>query len=304
MNKNALIIYGPTASGKSNFAIEIAQRLNGMIINADSQQVYKEIPIITAQPDTHDTQKVPHKLYGFLPYNHHFTVQQWLEKAAVEINNTHDNGYLPIIVGGTGLYIKALTDGIISIPHIENNTREQFLAGHNNTPTSKLYEHLLHHDRTYAEQINSNDRQRILRALLVCVELKEKYSTFIQQKNARTFNNIRFFSIYIKPDRNSLYNIINARFLAMLKSGAIEEVQTLMSLYPTSNFTKATGIKEIVSYLRKQITYQEMVEKAQQLTRNYAKRQFTWFNNQMQSDLILASPNYEEGIFDAICNNS
>jgi len=286
-NNNIIVLYGPTASGKSSLAIEIAKKHNGAIINADSQQVYREIPIITAQPSAVDMKKAPHKLYGVLEYDYHFSVQEWLLLANEKIIECQKEGHLPIIVGGTGLYIKALLEGLVAIPTIDKVERSKFFNKYKAVTTDSLYDLLVKHDAAYADRISPSDRQRILRALCVYEILGEKYSTFISKKNIGVLPDNNFRSIYLKPDRKSVYDSIEQRFMQMIDEGLLEEVKILMQQYPDSDFKKATGVKELVAYMRNQLLYDDMVTKIQQLTRNYAKRQYTWFNNQMIPDIVV-----------------
>lgn len=290
-NMQIILIYGPTASGKSDYAIKIAKEKNGIIINADAQQIYKEIPIITAQPilDNNNTiDGIEHLLYGFLKYIDHFSVSKWLAclKEQIEYCNLKDK--TPIIVGGTGLYIKSLCDGILEFPELDQEKLLEFMRLHQDLSTHELYHMLEKHDPNYATQIHQNDRQRILRALSFSVINEKPYSSFLKQKNVQTIEDAKFFKIYIKPNRNRVYENIKHRIDKMFVSGFVEEVKSLIAQYPDAKLNKAIGLEQINSYIKGECSLEQAFEKMAQLTRNYAKRQYTWFNNQLEHDEVIS----------------
>lgn len=287
-----IIVYGPTASGKSDFAIDLALKKNGAIINCDSQQIYREIPIITAQPSSSDMKKVKHMLYGIVDYNEDYNVNRWLEDVAYAIEEVNNTSRVAIIVGGTGLYINALLHGVHSMSDVSDTRKRELYQEFATKEVADLYDELRELDSEYAKQLSANDRQRISRALVFCQETGKRYSDFRDSENTlpKVLEKMKWQKIYLKPDRESLYEKINKRFIDMTENGAIDEVKSLYEkLGDNQDYTKATGVKEMVSYLKGELTKDEMIERSQQLTRNYAKRQYTWFNRQLEADQLIAS---------------
>jgi tRNA dimethylallyltransferase len=285
MQKKAVIITGATCSGKSAHALVYAKKYNGIIINADSMQVYDTFPILSAQPAEEDFAFVEHKMYSFLNYNQNYSVKQWLEDVSININNVLENGKLPIIVGGTGMYVNALLNGISIIPDIPFTVTQ----GLNNLLISSgvefLYNKLLLLDPDYALCLKKNDKQRIIRALAV-LETTDKSITHFWNNNYKYCSDV-FFEVLLKTlPREDLYNRINNRVIQMFENGAIEEVEYFNKLFSVQtlengNNIKTIGVNEILMYLSEKISLNEAIQKTQQLTRNYAKRQCTWFNNQL-----------------------
>jgi len=285
MQKKAVIITGATCSGKSAHALVYAKKYNGIIINADSMQVYDTFPILSAQPAEEDFAFVEHKMYSFLNYNQNYSVKQWLEDVSININNVLENGKLPIIVGGTGMYVNALLNGISIIPDIPFTVTQ----GLNNLLISSgvefLYNKLLLLDPDYALCLQKNDKQRIIRALAV-LETTDKSITHFWNNNYKYCSDV-FFEVLLKTlPREDLYNRINNRVIQMFENGAIEEVEYFNKLFSVQtlengNNIKTIGVNEILMYLSEKISLNEAIQKTQQLTRNYAKRQCTWFNNQL-----------------------
>lgn len=276
-----LIIAGPTASGKSSRAIEFAKKLKGIIINADSLQIYQDIPIITAQPSIEQQAIVEHKLYGIMQPDEEFSVAKWLNLVCIEINNAHRDGRLPIIVGGTGMYIKSLMQGISKIPDIDNTLRREIRKQAENLTNEALYKLLKDKDPKIADKLNANDKQRILRAYEV--KLQTGISLLEWQTNVKVFYPKEMFNyMLIDLPRSNLYFNCNNRFDSMLESGVIEEVRqlNLKFNYPVAA-KKALGFKEISDYLDHKLTLEEAKNKAKKITRNYAKRQVTWFKHQL-----------------------
>ena len=291
-NKGQIIcIYGPTASYKSKFAISLAKDVGGVILNADSQQVYSQIPILTSQPSEEELNLVPHKLYGTISPNSKFSVYQWLDIVIKEINCVIDEGLCPILVGGTGLYFFCLINGIANIPKISTKTKEKVISLTKAISNTELHKVLSSYDINLAKKLNVNDRVRILRGLEVFLETGVSILEW-QNCNKLFFPKNTFINIYMCPDRELLYKNIDSRFLRMLNLGVVNEVDYLIKAYSMDELPKIIGLSTLYDYILNQITYDEMVLKVQKLTRNYAKRQYTWFNNKFKHDHIIKDYEY------------
>lgn len=287
MNK-ALIITGITASGKSKVCTKLAKKYSGVVINCDSKQIYKEIPIITAQPT--ELESIPHKLYGYVSAQVNYSVGLWLKDIEKEIKNTWKNSQLPIITGGSGLYIKSLISGLSSIPKIDDNTRTMSQSLCKELGKQGFYELVLNKDPMIQGKIYENDSHRLLRAFEVITQTGQSIFTW-QKKAARSILNN--FTIYvICPSRDEIYDKINRRFIDMIKLGVVDEVRRLlgMDLNPWLPAMKAHGVPEIIRYLKNEITLNNAIEIAQINTRHYAKRQYTWFKNQFPSANFIDDP--------------
>lgn len=289
MINNAIIITGPTASGKSSLAIEIAKQMNGVIINADSMQIYKELSIITARPSKKDEKKVTHALYGVISGFEECDAAKWSLLTADEMSKAWSNGQIPIITGGTGMYIKSLIDGMSPIPDIDESVRSDTRNLVQEIGASGLYDMLRQQDEETAIKLKPNDTQRITRAWEVLQSTGKPMSYWRKQPNIPIIE-ANYFTIVFTPDREILYNRCNARFEKMLKEdGAIDEVKKLMSLDipKTNTIMKAIGVPEVINYIKGNITIDEAIEKASRATRNYAKRQLTWLRNQVNADITV-----------------
>ena len=278
-----ILIYGPTASGKSKFAIKLAKKISGQIINADSMQVYKELKILTARPFKKDYQNIKHHLYGFQNAKKNFSTGDWLKLVNQKILQCRKIKKTPILVGGTGLYFKALTDGLINIPKIPVNFRYKVRNLHKRMGQKKFFQKLLYLDPLVKDQINSLDVQRSIRAY----EIKSftKKSMFSWFKNTKSdYDHNDFFKISIDFPRKDLIERINKRTENMIKSGAILEVKKFIKLRVPKNksLSKAIGISEIRQYLQKKIQTEQLIEKISTKTRQYAKRQSTWARGNMK----------------------
>jgi tRNA dimethylallyltransferase len=285
-----ICIYGPTAAYKSKFAISLAKDIGGVIINADSQQIYSQIPILTSQPSKKELNLVAHKLYGIINPNKKFSVYQWLEIVVKKINSSIAQGLTPILVGGTGLYFSCLINGIAAIPKITKKTNEKVLSLTKKMSNFELHELLSNYDEKLSERLSINDRVRILRGLEVFFETGISILEW-QKNNKLFFTEGDFFNIYICPNREVLYKNINTRFLRMLDCGVVNEVKTLIKTYKIDELPKIIGLSTIHQYDLNQIPYDEMILKVQKLTRNYAKRQYTWFNNKIKHDSVIKDYN-------------
>jgi len=280
MNK-VILLAGPTASGKSDLAIYIAKKINGEIVNADSMQVYKEIKILSARPSNY--QGVRHHLYGFLSVKKKFSTGEWIQLAEKKINDITKRKKIPIFVGGTGLYFKTLTDGIAKVPAISALKRKEVINLYNKIGSEKFYNKLIKLDPKCKNRIEKNDKQRMIR--FYEVKYFTKKSIFDWQKN--TVNNLRdyyFVKIFLNPSRSFLLEKIQLRFKKMIVSGALKEVRRFQKLKVSkqSPANHILGLNELMNYLDQKILENEAIERSIIRTRQYIKRQLTWFRGQMK----------------------
>ena len=283
-----ILISGPTASGKSNFSVKIAKRINGEIINADSMQIYKELKILSARPNIKDYQKIKHHLYGFHSVKKNFSTGSWLKFAIKKINEVRKRKKTPIFVGGTGLYFKALTDGLVNIPNIPIRFRNKIRALHKSLGQKKFYQKLLKLDPNSKNKINPTDTQRSIRAYEVKQFTKKSLNHWFQNTKSY-FDKDDFFKIYIDYPREELIQRIHKRAEQMIKIGAVNEVKRFLKLKikKDKSVNKAIGIHEINEYLQKRKDISDVIEKISIKTRQYAKRQSTWARGNMISWLKL-----------------
>ena len=283
-----VLISGPTASGKSNFAIDVAKKIDGEIINADSMQVYKQLKILSTRPDPKKYQKIKHHLYGFHDAKKSFSTGSWFKLANQKIKQVQKKNKTPIFVGGTGLYFKALTDGLVKIPNIPLKFRNQIRNLHEKLGQKKFYEKLLKLDPHSKGKINPTDTQRSIRAYEVKKFTKKSLHEWFKNTKSN-FMEDDFFKIYIDYPRQELIKRINVRTREMIENGAIKEVKSFIKLRvrKDKSANKAIGINEIREYLKKQKDLKETTEKIAIKTRQYAKRQSTWARGNMVSWLKL-----------------
>ena len=283
-----ILISGPTASGKSNFSIKLAKKINGEIINADSMQVYKELKILSARPNLKDYQRIKHHLYGFHSVKNNFSTGDWLKYAIKKIKEIRKRKKIPIFVGGTGLYFKALTDGLVSIPNIPIRYRNKIRALHKSLGQKKFYQKLIKLDPNSKEKINPTDTQRSIRAYEVKQFTKKSLHDWFQNTKSY-FEKDDFFKIYIDYPREELIQRIGKRAEKMIKSGAINEVKKFLKLKvrKDKSVNKAIGVQDIKEYLEKRKDMTDVLEKISIKTRQYAKRQSTWARGNMMSWLKL-----------------
>jgi len=282
LKSKIFLIYGPTASGKSIFSIKLAKKINGEIINADSMQVYKDLKILSARPLKKDYQKIKHHLYGFLSAKKNFSSGDWLKLTKQKILDIRKKKKTPILVGGTGLYFKALTEGLVNIPNIPIKFRKEVRSLYKKLGSKRFYSKLVKLDPLVKNRINPYDAQRSIRAYEVkSFTKKSMYEWFKNTKS--TFERNDFFKIYIEFPRDRLIKRINARAEDMISKGAIMEVKKFLRLKIQSSKTahKAIGIKEIADFLNKKIDISEVIERISIKTRQYAKRQVTWARGNM-----------------------
>ena len=272
------LIAGPTASGKSALALNLAERVGGAIINADSAQVYRDLPILSAAPEREDLQRAEHLLYGTLDGSRPCSAAEWADLAKAEISRVHQRGHLPILVGGTGLYVRTLLDGIAPIPPIDPEIRSHVRAasvGENLALLTPL-------DPVAAATLNPGDTTRIARALEVVKSTGRTLAEWQQNRAGGIGDEIDLQALILLPPRHWLYERCDERFATMIEQGAVSEVKDLLSrnLDPQLPIMRAIGVSEIRRYLQDEISLDEAIAAGQQATRNYAKRQYTWFSNQ------------------------
>ena len=290
LSSKIVLISGPTASGKSEFAIKLAKKINGEIVNADSMQVYKELQILSARPKIKDYQSIKHHLYGFQSVKKNFSVGDWLKLAIKKITEIQKRKKVPILVGGTGLYFKSLTDGLIKIPDIPIRIRNKIRSLNKKIGQEKFYKKLIILDKKIKNKIDPNDIQRSIRAYEVKYHTKKSLVDWY--KNTKSiYDKDSFFKIYIDYPREKLIERIYLRSKKMIRNGAVNEVQKFLKLKVKKDktATKAIGINEISDYLDQKADLNEIITKIAIKTRQYAKRQSTWSRGNM-SDWTKVKP--------------
>ena len=284
LKSKIILIYGPTASGKSKFAIKIANKINGEVINSDSMQVYKEIKILSARPNPKDVKKIKHHLYGFQSVKKNFSTGEWLKLVKQKISDVKKRHKTPILVGGTGLYFKALTEGLVSFPKIPLQFRKKIRNLHKKLGPKNFFLRLIKEDPLAQNHIIPSDSQRAIRAFEV--KLFTKKSMYEWFKNTKSdYEKEDFYRIYIDFPRNELLIRISNRTKQMIKNGAINEVRKFLKLNvpKEKSVNKAIGIQEIKDFLNKKIEIEDVIEKISIKTRQYAKRQSTWGRGNMSN---------------------
>ena len=282
LKSKIILIYGPTASGKSNFAIKLAKKIRGEIVNADSMQVYKELKILSARPIPINYKNIKHHLYGFQSVKKNFSSGDWLKLVNKKILDIKKRKKIPILVGGTGLYFKAITEGLVNIPNIPIRLRSKIRLLHKKIGTKKFFLELIKLDPISKNFVKPSDTQRVIRAY----EVKSftKRSIYDWFKSTRSdYENDDFFKIYIDFPRAELIKRIEDRTQDMIKNGAVSEVKKFIKLKvpKVKTASKAIGIAEIREYLKKKIEISEVIQKISIKTRQYAKRQSTWGRGNM-----------------------
>jgi tRNA dimethylallyltransferase len=297
----ALLIMGPTASGKSALALALAQRLGGEIVNADSMQVYRDFRILTARPTREEEGRAPHHLYGHVDAGELYSTGRWLTDALAAVDAIRARGAAPIIVGGTGLYFKALTQGLADIPAADPEIRAALRERAAVEGAPALHAELARHDPKTAARLEPNDAPRILRALEVLETTGESISA-LQAATTPALAPSEWVGMALTPDREALYAAINARFDQMLAEGALDEVRAFAArnLDPSLPATKAHGAPALMAHLRGELSLAEAVESAKRDTRRYAKRQFTWIAGQLPDWPRIAETNLEARIAAAL----
>jgi tRNA dimethylallyltransferase len=278
-----VLIAGPTASGKSALALELALATGGVVINADSMQVYRDLHIITARPTHADESLVTHRLYGHVDAAVNFSAGAWVSDAAAALEEARAEGRLPIFIGGTGLYFKALTAGLSVVPPTPAGVREDVRARLERDGVEALHAELARRDPHAAARLNLRDRTRIARALEVVEATGRSLLDWHQEGQPPLLPKDSFRAVFLAPERDELYARIDARFDAMLGMGALKEVERLAarSLDPLLPAMKAHGVPALIQHLRGELGLEEAAIIGRADTRHYAKRQFTWFRHQL-----------------------
>ncbi len=279
----AVLIAGPTASGKSALALELARATGGIVINADSMQVYRDLRIITARPTQADEARVPHRLYGHVDAAVNFSAGAWVSNAAAVLEEAEAEGRLPIFVGGTGLYFKALTSGLSAVPPVPAEVRARVRARLDQHGVEALHAELSSRDPRAAARLKLRDRTRIARALEVVEATGRSLLDWHGEGQPPLLPPDSFRAAFLAPERDDLYARIDARFDAMLGAGALKEVERLAArqLDPMLPAMKAHGVPALIRHLRGELGLGEAASIGRADTRHYAKRQFTWFRHQL-----------------------
>ena len=277
-NPPVALIAGPTASGKSALALALAERVNGVIINADSAQVYSGLSILIARPGPDDMARAEHRLFGTRDPAHPCSAADWAEEARGEVGEVLEQGRLPILVGGTGLYLRTLLDGIAPVPAIDPAVRTQVRTA----SAAENREQLRRFDPDAAARLHERDTARIARALEVVLSTGRPLAAWQADRQGGIGERISLRPIVLLPPRPWLYRRCDERFEAMMDTGAVEEVRRLLNrrLESSAPAMRAIGVPEIAAMLREEIGREEALRRGQQATRNYAKRQYTWFSHQ------------------------
>lgn len=297
MDNKIIIISGPTASGKTSYSIALAQERNGIIINADSMQIYKGLPILSAQPTEAEKSNIEHLLFSHLEPENNCNIGLWLNLAKEKIDYCFSKGKTPIIVGGTGMYISKLIDGISQIPEVPQNIREKFNNLYEEIGYQKCYKKGLQIDKEYTEKLNPNDKQRLLRLLEIFEITGKSLKHFTDKGNIKLFPREAFFHININPPRDWLYKRCELRFKKLVEENVLDEIKNFMQNHAkiinnldNYSISKTIGLVEGIKYLQGEISLEEFISKSIQITRNYAKRQYTWFKHQFDKFDLEINP--------------
>ena len=285
MHPAIIIICGPTASGKSHLSQQIGAALGATIINADSMQIYKELRILSARPSEEEEALLPHRLYGHVSLGEHYSAGRWISEVSDEIRNSIAAGRPPVLVGGTGLYIKALMEGMADIPSVAPEIRDAVGIQHQELGAEAFHARLMQVDAEIAARLTPGDSQRMKRAMEVWQETGKPLSYWQKMPKIAPFPTARFMLLMPDIPRELLYQRCDERLDAMLVEGVMAEVNAIdkKEFSPEMTGMKAVGLPEFLAYARKEMTLEEALKKAKQMTRNYAKRQLTWFRNQLPS---------------------
>lgn len=289
---DAILITGPTASGKSALALDWARRVDGVVVNADSMQVYDTLRVVTARPSETEMGGVEHRLYGHVPAITTYSTGAWLRAVEAEIAAIRAVGKVPVLVGGTGLYFKALTGGLSEMPEVPEELRLALRARLAKEGPEALHAMLAARDLEGAAALQPGDGQRILRALEVLMASGKPIAHFQALSGPAIIDASKARKIVVLPERDILRSRIDHRFASMMDEGAVEEVETLLALAPPADVPamKAIGVPQIVAMLRGEMSRADVIEQASAATRQYAKRQMTWFRNQMDESWERIAP--------------
>jgi tRNA dimethylallyltransferase len=275
------VIAGPTATGKSDLSISLAKKINGAVINSDSMQVYENLEILTARPTLSEMKNINHHLYGFVDGRERYNVERWCNDATEIIKKTSAKNLTPILVGGTGLYINTLINGLVDLPSIPESIKIESEKILQEFGKDFLINQIKNVDPESLNEINHNDTVRLRRIWEVFESTGKKFSEWKLNKNKKFITDYKFKILLFLPDREKNYQVVNSRFVKMMKSGAVEEVKKLLELNLNDSLPvmRAHGVPEIKKYLANESTLEECINKGQQVTRNYVKRQHTWWNS-------------------------
>jgi len=283
-------------------AMDVAEHFSGTVINADSMQVYKELRIITARPSIEDENRVPHKLFGVLSGREMCSAGRWCDLAVAEIEACFRAGRLPVLVGGTGMYLKALVEGLSPIPDIDAKFRDQATALHTELGAERFWAEVEKLDPISAARLPVGDTQRLLRVWEVTMATGRTLSAWQDEPRIQPLPDVNFAHIALVPPRDVLYAGIDARFSHMVEEGTLDEVRALMALDldPKLPLMKALGVPELMAYLNGEMPKEQAISQAQKVSRNYAKRQLTWVRSQLPDAYILPaqySKSFQQKIF-------
>lgn len=295
---DAILITGPTASGKSALAIRLARAHGGVVVNADSMQVYDTLRVLTARPGPDDMAKVPHYLYGHVPAATSYSTGAWLRDAARLLETLRAEGRMPVFVGGTGLYFMALTGGLADMPPVPPVIRDRLRARLQEEGPEVLHRLLWMRDPETAEALEPADGQRVVRALEIIETTGRSIREFQRESGTPLVDPARALKIVVLPERSVLHSRIDVRFAAMLSQGAIDEVKALLAqdLPAALPIMKAIGVPQIAAYLNGRIAMDALIATGSAATRQYAKRQMTWLRNRMDESWRRIDPQKDDAI--------
>ncbi|MBM3539221.1 MAG: tRNA (adenosine(37)-N6)-dimethylallyltransferase MiaA [Alphaproteobacteria bacterium] len=278
---SVVVIGGPTACGKSALAVRLAETFDGTVINGDALQVYRELSVLTARPGSSEARRAPHRLYGVLSVHQPCSAARWRTMALAAIAAAHGRGRLPIVVGGTGLYLRALMEGLSPVPAIDPEVRRSARSRHAELGAERFHAELSRLDPVMGKRLQASDSQRVIRAWEVITATGRSLSLFQKIRPAKPA--LRFVPLVILPPREALVAACDRRAARMLEEGALDEVKALLAMQanPSLPAMKAVGVRELGEHLAGRVSRQEALEALQRATRQYAKRQITWFRRQM-----------------------
>ena len=299
---SAVLIAGPTASGKSALALRLATALGGVVINTDSMQVYRDLSVLTARPSPDQEALVPHFLFGHVDGAVNYSAGLWLSDTSSALDRAKNAERLPVFVGGTGLYFKALTQGLSAIPEVPKEVRAEVRARAKNVPVADLHAELMRHDSETAARLRPSDPQRILRAFEVLAATGKGLASFQASRSAPLLDMKRVLAVFLSLERGALAASIDARFEAMLRAGALQEVAALRErrLDPTLPVMRAHGVPDLIAYLDGDISLLWAAERAKRDTRSYARRQWTFARHQLAA-FRWAAPEEAQALVLAAC---
>ena len=287
IDKRPILIAGPTASGKSALALSLAEALGGVVINADSMQVYRELRVLSARPSAEDEARAPHKLYGHVPGCEAYSAARFAREASDAIQAAREKGLVPIIVGGTGLYFKALLEGLSPIPAVPDDVRAHWRGEADRIGALALHAILKDRDPMMAERLKPTDTQRLVRALEVLEATGRSLSEWQREPGEPVLRAEEVRRLVVMPERDELRRRCDARFDLMMAGGALEEVRALVALGPDLPVMRALGVRPLAELLAEEIGLEEATQRAKAETRQYAKRQVTWISSNMSAWRLL-----------------